>query len=543
MAANRLSRKDIPIMISQISALFPTAAGNSTDNGRTGETSLRTQVESGFASLFGQRASGADYGGGAGRTVTADRNSSGNRNDIIRANSEPARSRSAERTRGDRNQNTIRPPEQELPKNEVSRSSKADKSDKSHATNKAEKNQSRQKAERAENGGMKQADKTAESGNAEATDSTQETAQADGTTQSEGQQSADGQTQQSAEESSKTAAANAKAEAAKLAALEDPAAALADLPALLAAEQTIDPDAIAEGEALSGDAALTLNLALEDGEGGKAAARPDAHSPLTALKGGVDPKQLAAQQAQQAGADPKAATLANAGNATDSFAAKLAASAGATNGTAGISTVTGANATGGTQAAQSGSGSAAQQLTTLANALPGQTPVNGARAGAVQQLPVYTPAGQKGWADDVGVRLVWMAHRNEGKAELVLTPPNMGKLGVTLHMNGDQVTAQFVTATAATRDMLEQALPRLREILQQSNIQLAQADVSAGNNPQQFFQSHAGNDAQDGTARRGSRTVRMNGRAGENEDSASAVTLRTGSAAALMGNGAVDTFV
>ncbi|AKU10869.1 flagellar hook-length control protein [Azoarcus sp. CIB] len=94
------------------------------------------------------------------------------------------------------------------------------------------------------------------------------------------------------------------------------------------------------------------------------------------------------------------------------------------------------------------------------------------------QLQVHTPAGQRAWAEDVGNRMMWMVGRNESRAELVLTPAHLGKLEVSIQINGDQTTAHFVAASAAARDALEQVLPRLREVLQQAGINLGQANVS-----------------------------------------------------------------
>ncbi|WP_407278263.1 flagellar hook-length control protein FliK [Aromatoleum evansii] len=94
------------------------------------------------------------------------------------------------------------------------------------------------------------------------------------------------------------------------------------------------------------------------------------------------------------------------------------------------------------------------------------------------QLQVHTPAGQRAWAEDVGNRMMWMVGRNESKAELVLTPAHLGKIEVSIQVNGDQTTAHFVAASAAARDALEQALPRLREVLQQAGINLGEANVS-----------------------------------------------------------------
>lgn len=107
-----------------------------------------------------------------------------------------------------------------------------------------------------------------------------------------------------------------------------------------------------------------------------------------------------------------------------------------------------------------------------------------AESQSVQQLPVYTPAGHKAWAEDVGNRLIWMANRSESRAELMLTPPSLGKLGVSIQVSGDQTTAQFVAATPAAREALEQAMPRLRELLQQAGINLGQTDVSTSGDQQ-----------------------------------------------------------
>jgi flagellar hook-length control protein FliK len=117
---------------------------------------------------------------------------------------------------------------------------------------------------------------------------------------------------------------------------------------------------------------------------------------------------------------------------------------------------------------------------------------------ATPQLPVHTPAGQQAWAEDVGNQVRWMLGRAESKAELVLTPPNLGKLEVSINLNGDQTTAQFIASSQAARDALERAMPQLREVLQQAGIMLADANVSTS-------QHGAGSEGQEGRGRDGGR--------------------------------------
>jgi flagellar hook-length control protein FliK len=72
-----------------------------------------------------------------------------------------------------------------------------------------------------------------------------------------------------------------------------------------------------------------------------------------------------------------------------------------------------------------------------------------------------------------------MVNRLESRAELTLTPPQMGRVEVSISVNGDQTSAAFVSASPAAREALEQALPRLREILAEAGITLGQASVNA----------------------------------------------------------------
>jgi flagellar hook-length control protein FliK len=92
---------------------------------------------------------------------------------------------------------------------------------------------------------------------------------------------------------------------------------------------------------------------------------------------------------------------------------------------------------------------------------------------------VDTPVGAPGWREEVGQRISWLVGRGEQRAELVLTPPHLGRVEVTVTVNNDQANALFVSANPAVREALEQALPRLREVLADAGIALGQANVNA----------------------------------------------------------------
>ena len=110
-------------------------------------------------------------------------------------------------------------------------------------------------------------------------------------------------------------------------------------------------------------------------------------------------------------------------------------------------------------------------------------------------LPVHTPVGTQGWDGEVADKVVWMVGRQEQRAELVLNPPQLGRIEVSLSMNDNQTSALFVSANPAVRDALEAALPRLREILADAGISLGQTQVGAdtGNNAGNSSTSNAEN--------------------------------------------------
>lgn len=106
---------------------------------------------------------------------------------------------------------------------------------------------------------------------------------------------------------------------------------------------------------------------------------------------------------------------------------------------------------------------------------------------------VNTPVGARGWDYEVGNKLVWMAGKQEQNAELVLHPPQLGRVEVSIQMKGDQVSTTFVAAHPVARDALENALPRLREMFADAGLSLGQAHVGADSNYQQASTQHENN--------------------------------------------------
>lgn len=137
--------------------------------------------------------------------------------------------------------------------------------------------------------------------------------------------------------------------------------------------------------------------------------------------------------------------------------------------------------------------------------------------------------GKSGWDQAISQKVMWMA--GEGgvqSATLTLNPPDLGPLQVVIHVNNDQVEAQFMSDNADVRQALQDGLANLRDKMNEAGIQLGQTNVSAGGQAQQQF----------GQAAQGQRAQRMSG--GDSVNATETVTTRP--TAVRSANGLVDTF-
>lgn len=101
-----------------------------------------------------------------------------------------------------------------------------------------------------------------------------------------------------------------------------------------------------------------------------------------------------------------------------------------------------------------------------------------AAGGAASRMPQLAPrVGEAGWHQAVAERVMLMVGRDQQSVELRLNPAHLGPMEVKLSLNHDQASVSFLANHAAVRDALEQAIPRLRDMLGQQDIQLVQADV------------------------------------------------------------------
>jgi len=107
------------------------------------------------------------------------------------------------------------------------------------------------------------------------------------------------------------------------------------------------------------------------------------------------------------------------------------------------------------------------------------------------QASIDIPVLDDAWNDAINERVLWLAGKSIKKAEIRLNPADMAQIRVEVTVADDAAKVSFSAHNALTRDAIESAIPRLREMLSENGLSLANTDVSdAGVQHEQHTSEH-----------------------------------------------------
>ena len=110
------------------------------------------------------------------------------------------------------------------------------------------------------------------------------------------------------------------------------------------------------------------------------------------------------------------------------------------------------------------------------------TPATPGAASTESLIPAPTPftGTPQGGVDPAALagRVHWMIDNAVGEARLRLNPPELGALDIKISMVDDKAYVQLAATQMGATELLEAALPRLRELLNVGGLELAGATVS-----------------------------------------------------------------
>ncbi|HDY7701447.1 flagellar hook-length control protein FliK [Vibrio vulnificus] len=116
---------------------------------------------------------------------------------------------------------------------------------------------------------------------------------------------------------------------------------------------------------------------------------------------------------------------------------------------------------------------------------------------AAQQPPM--PLTRELVNEQVAEKVQMMMSKNLKQLDIRLDPPELGRMQIRMTMNNDIANVHFTVTNPQARDIIEQTLPRLREMLAQQGMQLADSSVqqqASGQQQRQYSADGQGNGQQ-----------------------------------------------
>jgi flagellar hook-length control protein FliK len=117
------------------------------------------------------------------------------------------------------------------------------------------------------------------------------------------------------------------------------------------------------------------------------------------------------------------------------------------------------------------------------NSATATTPIRGEQPTANVQSPLVLTKDNAG--EQVAERLQMMMSKNLKHVDIRLDPPELGRMQIRMSLNSDAASVHFTVQNQQTRDLVDQAMPRLREMLAQQGLQLADSSVQQQSSGQQ----------------------------------------------------------
>ena len=142
----------------------------------------------------------------------------------------------------------------------------------------------------------------------------------------------------------------------------------------------------------------------------------------------------------------------------------------------------------------------------LAALIPVNIDVTAPRAKPSAAIADMAPKNLQQFTTDISTHIRVIKNQGGGEARINLHPAELGRMSLSVVTEGSETKVSFFVENQMARQAIETALPRLREMLEQAGLSLAESDVSE-RDAHQEFESDAGrgkdplaSDSSDGAA-------------------------------------------
>jgi flagellar hook-length control protein FliK len=103
---------------------------------------------------------------------------------------------------------------------------------------------------------------------------------------------------------------------------------------------------------------------------------------------------------------------------------------------------------------------------------------------SVSLVELKAPVSSPDWGPALNQRVTWMVANSLQNASITVNPPNLGPLEINIQTDQNKTNVQFIVSSSEVRQAIQDAIPALSKMLENSGLQLGQADINSRSHSQ-----------------------------------------------------------
>ena len=103
---------------------------------------------------------------------------------------------------------------------------------------------------------------------------------------------------------------------------------------------------------------------------------------------------------------------------------------------------------------------------------------------SVNLVELKPPVSSPDWGPALNQRVTWMVANSLQNASITVNPPNLGPLEINIQTDQNKTNVQFIVSSSEVRQAIQDAIPSLSKMLENSGLQLGQANINSRSHSQ-----------------------------------------------------------
>jgi flagellar hook-length control protein FliK len=136
------------------------------------------------------------------------------------------------------------------------------------------------------------------------------------------------------------------------------------------------------------------------------------------------------------------------------------------------------------------------------NAVPVITnqPVHEQVIGQTKTLEIPVPVTHPQWGDKFADHIAWLGKNEITSAMIKIHPEELGPIEINIKVVKDVASVNIISHSAQVRDIMDQAIPKLRDVMSAQGLNLSEVQISADQRGNAFAQNNNNQQQQDEAA-------------------------------------------